>query len=177
MATVPVTRVFVAGEVVLASYFNTNIGAVLNFLLAPPIFQGRQTVAQSLTTGVYTALTLDAEDVDTAGGHSIVTNTSRYVAQYAGWADVNASAGFASNVTGRRLLKLRTNGTTDINGSDVSMFSGITGVLKNVTPVVKIFFNVTDYVEMMPAQESGGALNTAVTTVDQSMMGYKWISN
>jgi hypothetical protein len=172
-----VIRVWTSGEIVLASYFANNINAVLSFLLAPPIFQGRQTAAQSLTTGVYTAIGFDAEDIDSAGGHSTSSNTSRYVAQYAGWAEVVGSTGFASNATGRRLNKLRVNGTTDINGSDFSVGSGVTGVLKVTTPPMKIFFNVTDYVESLGAQESGGSLNTAATTVDQSMMGYHWLSN
>jgi len=90
---------------------------------------------------------------------------------------VVGSTGFASNATGRRLNKLRVNGTTDINGSDFSVGSGVTGVLKVTTPPMKIFFNVTDYVESLGAQESGGSLNTAATTVDQSMMGYHWLSN
>lgn len=177
MATVPSTRTWVAGEVVLDTHFNNNIRDVLNFLLAPPIFDGRQTVAQSLTSGTYAAVTLDAEDVDSAGGHSTSSNTSRYTAVYAGWAEVTQKAGYASNATGRRLIKLRTNGTTDVNGSNATMFSGVTNTLALTGPTKKVFFNVGDYVEMMAAQESGGALNTAVTGPEQSVMGYRWISN
>lgn len=177
MTAVPSTRTWVAGEVVLDSHFNTNIRDVLNFLLAPPIFQGRQTVAQTLTTGVYAAITLDAEDVDSANGHSTSSNTSRYTAVYAGWAEVNPSASFAGNVTGRRLCKLRVNGSTDVSGSDVVMFAGITNTLKVTGPTMKVFLNVGEYIEAMAAQESGGNLNTVVTGIDQSMMGYRWISN
>lgn len=177
MATVPVIRTFVAGEVVLASYFNTNINGPLSFLLAPPIFQGRQTVAQTLTTGTYAALTMDVEDVDSAGGHSTSSNTSRYTAVYAGWARVDFGVAFASNATGRRLGKLRTDGTTDVNGSSVIITSGITNTLKITGATMKVFFNVGTYVEAMGAQESGGNLNTGVTGADQSMMGYEWISN
>lgn len=177
MATVPVIRVWSSGEVVLASYFSNNINAPLSFLLAPPIFQGRQTVAQSLTSGSYTALTLDAEDVDSANGHSTSSNTSRYTAQYAGWANVQGACAVSSSAAGRRLAKLRLNGVTDVNGSAVPIFSGITNTIKVATPLMKVFFNVGDYVETMGAQESGGALNTAVTGPEQSMMGYEWLSN
>lgn len=177
MALVPVTRVFVAGEVVLASYFNTNIGVVLNFLLAPPIFQGRQTVAQTLTTGVYAGITMDAEDVDSVGGHSIVTNTSRYIAQYAGWAQVDGGAGIAANATGRRLTKLRMNGTTDLNGSGINLPATAASVAKIPFVTMKAFFNVSDYIEPMAGQESGGNLNTAISSNDQSIFGYRWISN
>ena len=170
MATVPATRVWVAGEVVTDAFMNNNLSAVLNFLLAPPTFQGRQTSAQSLTSGSYTPITFDAEDVDSVGGHSTVTNTSRYTAVYAGWAEVQASTGFATNATGRRLNKLRMNGSTDVSGSDVALFSGITNTIKVVTPAMKIYFNVNDYVESLGAQESGAALNTATLAADQSMM-------
>lgn len=177
MALVPVTRVFVAGEVVLASYFNTNIGAVLNFLVAPPIFQGRQAVAQTLTTAVFAAITFDAEDVDSAGGHSIVSNTSRYVAQYAGWYRSSGGMGVAANATGRRLTKWRINGTTDVNGSGIYLPATAASSFKMPAASVKFFLNVSDYAEMMGSQESGGNLNTAATTIDQSFCNVDWQSN
>lgn len=176
MATVPVIRTFVAGEVVLASYFNTNINGPLTFLLAPPIFQGRQTVAQTLTTAVFAAVTLDAEDVDSAGGHSTVTNTSRYVAQYAGWYDVAGGIGYASNATSYRAGDLRTNGTA-LNGTQSNIVA-LTSSVSNVgLPTTLVFLNVSDYVEMFALQNSGGNLNTSVTTTTQSRMSARWRSN
>lgn len=177
MAAVPVTRTFVSGEVVLASHFNTNINGPLGFLLAPPIFQGRQTVAQTLTTGVFAAITMDAEDVDSAGGHSTSSNTSRYIAQYAGWYILGGVAGIAANATGRRLTKWRVNGSADVNGSGVFSPSTAASVVKVPLATIKVFLNVGDYVEAMVAQESGGNVNTAVSATDQSYAGADWRSN
>lgn len=178
MATVPVTRTFVSGEVVLASYFNTNINGPIGFLLAPPIFRGRQTSAQSLTSGTFAAITLDAEDVDSAGGHSTSSNTSRYTAQYAGWYQASGGSGIAFNATGNRALDLRVNGAV-INGSQ-SNIATLTASSSTSQPVLGtdfVFLNVNDYVEMFAFQSSGGALNTAVTTDQQSRLNVLWQSN
>lgn len=178
MATVPATRVWVAGEVVTDAFMNNNISAVLNFLLAPPIYRGRQTSAQSLTSGTFTAITQDTEDVDTAGGHSTVSNTSRYTAVYAGWYDVAGGVGFAFNATGNRALDLRVNGTM-LNGtqSNIATLTASSSTAQPVTADELVFLNVSDYVELFAFQSSGGALNTAVTTDQQSRMNVRWRSN
>ena len=176
MATVPVIRTFVAGEVVLASYFNTNINGPLSFLLAPPIFRGRQTSSQTLTTGVVAAITLDAEDVDSANGHSTSSNTSRYTSQYAGWYDVSGGVGFASNATSYRAVDLRVNGT-GVHATQSNLM-GLTSSVSNVSLSDElIFLNVNDYVEMFALQNSGGNLGTAVTTTTQPRMNTRWRSN
>lgn len=176
MTAVPVTRTFVAGEVVLASYFNTNINGPLGFLLAKPIFQGRQTAAQSLTNGASTAITMDAEDVDSANGHSLVTNTSRYTAVYPGWYSGSPGVSYAANATGQRSADLAKNGTV-INGGAVLL--GAFATLSTRVPGRKLlaFLNVNDYLEGFGFQNSGGALNTAVTTVEQPTLVVEWESN
>lgn len=178
MATVPTVRTFVAGEIVLASYFNNNIGAVLSFLLAPPVFRGRQTVAQSLTTSVLTAITLDSEDVDSANGHSTVTNTSRYTAQYAGWYLLSGGVGFAFNATGNRAAFVRVNGATanacQSNQAAVSTGSSTTQVVISAEPM---FLNVNDFAEIAGLQTSGAGLNTAVSADQQSRLNALWSSN
>lgn len=177
MATVPVIRTFVAGEVVLASYFNTNINGPISFLLARPFFQGRQTVAQSLTTGVYAALTMDAEDVDSAGGHSTSSNTSRYNAIYAGWGTCSGGVGVAASAAGRRLTKWRVDGTTDLSGGGTNLPATAASVWKGPANTMKVFMNVGQYLELMGGQESGGNLNTAVSGNDQSTFSYQWETN
>lgn len=174
MATVPVTRVWVAGEVVTDAYMNNNLSAVLNFLLARPMVQVRQTVAQSLPDSTATSITFDAEDFDTSGMHSTVSNTNRLTAVYPGYYSPWGGPGFANNSTGRRLALLRVNGT-NINGS-----SGNFGAL-NVTKVPcmpsRVYLNVSDWIDLQAYQSSGVALNTAVTGADQSIFGADWVSN
>ena len=177
MATVPVIRTFVAGEVVLASYFNTNINGPLSYLLSPPIVQGRQTVAQTLTNNTDAAITMDTEDVDSSGMHSTSSNTSRFTAVYPGWYQCAGSVGFSANATGRRTCQWRVTGGGSMNGSGASFPTTAANVAKVVSPTLLIFLNVGDYAELFGRQESGGGLNTAVSTADQSMASLAWNSN
>jgi hypothetical protein len=176
MALVPTIRTFVAGEVVLASYFNTNINGPISFLLARPIFRGRQTAAQSLTNNVFSAVTLDAEDVDSANGHSTVTNTSRYTHQYAGWYAGSGGVGFAAGATGSRAGDFRVNATT-LNASQVNMNALASGTSQLGLVTELYFANVNDYIEIFAFHNQGVALNTAVSGDQQSRMNIMWESN
>lgn len=176
MATVPVTRTAVAGEVTLASHFNTNIRDPLNFLLAPPIFRGRQTVLQAIANNTSVPLTIDVEDVDSAGGHSTVSNTSRYTAVYPGWYGHAGAVCWESNATGVRIIDWAKNGT-GINGSRATV-TPVTGVITSqLARTDKTFLNVGDYLELLPFQNSGGSRNTAVTGVEQSSFSLIFDSN
>lgn len=176
MATVPVTRTWVAGEVVTAAYMNNNVTGPIAWLLAPAICQVRQLVAQSIATSSTTDITFTAEDVDSTGMHSNVTNTARLTAVYPGWY-LNASAvGWAANATGRRVAAIRVNGA-DINASQLAMQA--TAASLSVVPSrgIATFLNVGDYVGVAGRQESGGALSTAISSGEQSHMTTLWVSN
>lgn len=176
MATVPVTRTWVAGEVVTAAHFNTNIRDVLQYLLAPPTFRGRQTSAQTLTTSTLTAILLDTEDVDSAGGHSTVTNTSRYTAVYPGWYSYGGSVAFATDNVGNRLTEAAKNGTA-VNGSRRSQAAiSANATCVDIHPDVQ-FLNVGDYLEPFGFHSKGSNLNTAVAAQEQSSFIVKWESN
>jgi len=176
MATVPSTRTWVAGEVVTDTYMNTTIRDVDNFLLARPIFKGRQTVAQSIPNNTFTAATLDAEDVDSAGGHSTSVNTSRYTAVYAGWHEKGGGCTFASNAATRRLARPSINGTV-VPGS-MSGMVGIANIVSFAYRPDRIFLNVSDYVEDLIFQDTGGAINTFVGPAEYGpSMTLTWASN
>lgn len=153
----------------------------INFLLGPPIASLRQTAAQTLTTGVLTAVTFDVEDVDTdvagLGGHSTSSNTSRWVAQYPGWYVVAAGVSWASNSTGQRVIDLLVNGT-GANGSRIwvdATAGGSPTMLASRT--VKLYLTAGDFVEVEAYQNSGGNLNTWVSNaLEQSMMNVWWQS-
>jgi hypothetical protein len=179
MPSVPTIRTFVAGEVVLAGYFNNNIGAPLAYLLAPPIFQGRQTSAQAaLTTGVFTAILFDTEDIDSANGHSTSSNTSRYNAQYTGWYQQSGGMTFAANATGRRLNRTVVNTSTVIAGS-LSGIPGNASLIGYALRPVDIFLNGGfDFVETFGFQDSGAGLAPFVANPEyQPSFNLKWISN
>lgn len=176
MTAVPATRTWVAGEVVTDTHFNTNIRDVLNFLLARPIFKGYQTVSQNVATATFTAVTLDSEMVDSAGGHSTVSNTSRYTGVYAGWYDKGGGAAFAANATGRRLARTTVNGAV-VNGSASGTPAGAS-IIPFAYRADRVFLNVGDILEDLVFQDSGGTLATFVTNAEYySSMTLTWTSN
>lgn len=177
MTAVPVPRTWAAGEVITSSRLNANISDVLTFLSNPPVMQIRQTVAQSLTSGAQTALLFDAEDVDSSGMHSTVSNTTRATAVYPGWYQFCGGAGVATGSTGRRGLRFMTNGASVVAGSPVMYFPASAGQTEIASRTLLIFLNATDYVEAQAFQDNGGALNTTVAAPDQPSMTAKWVSN
>lgn len=176
MTAVPVTRTFVAGEVVTAAHFNTNINGPLLFLLAPPILELRQTVSQNLTTSTATAITFTTEDVDSSGMHSTVSNTSRATAVYPGWYRSSGACEVAANATGDRFSWWSVNGT-DNNGSVGFLAGDATAATPTFARTKSIFLNSGDYLELISFQSSGGTLATTVSTRDQSSFSMLWVSN
>lgn len=176
MATVPVTRTWVAGEVVTAAHFNTNIRDVFNYLLARPILEIRQITVQSLANIAWTVYTFTSETVDSSGMHSTTVNTSRCTAVYPGWYGVSGTLSIETNATGSRVTNWWKNAAEF--GKRVSM-NGFTGENGNIPLTTqKIFLNVGDYLEAGMYQSSGAARNTAVTvTADQSLVAMIWESN
>lgn len=178
MATVPDSHDFADG-IATSSEANTYIRDPARFGLNPPHAELRQTVAQTLTTGVTAAVTFDVEDVDepaAAGGHSTSSNTSRYTAQYAGWYLVGGGVGFAANATGQRAAVWAVNGAL-LNGSQVMEQATSASNNKVGARTKLVYLNVGDYVELHAQQTSGGNLNTAVTASEQSSMSVLWVSN
>lgn len=176
MATVPATRTFVAGEIVTAAYFNVNIRDVDNWLLAPAICEVRQATLQTLTTSVWATTLFDAEDVDSTGMHSTVTNTGRLTAVYPGWYWTGGQGAFAANSTGIRATRWSVNGTvlnsTNIHSGAFATFSGETTARNKL-----VYLNVGDFLLLELFQSSGGNLNTAVTAGEQSGASVHWESN
>lgn len=178
MATVPVTRTWVAGEVVLASHFNSNIRDVLNYLLSPPILEIYQSVAQTLTTSVVSPITMTSEVVDSSGMHSTSSDTSRAVAVYPGYYVFAGSIAFTGSAAGNRVLQWQKNGSASIASADATFppWSASVNIYNLRTKL--IFLNVGDYVESMGYQDSGGNLLTVASPVDVSSgMTAFWKSN
>jgi hypothetical protein len=176
MAVVPATRTWVAGEVVTAAHFNTNIRDVFNYLLAKPILKCRQTGAQSIANNTHTALTFGAEDVDSSGMHSTSVNTSRATAVYAGWYSPSGGTSFAGNTTGVRGTYWSVN-ATPVNGSNTLQIATSAAATQFPARTDLVFLNVNDYLEEFTYQNSGGSLNTSVTAQEQPSMVVRWESN
>lgn len=163
MATLPSFRTWVAGEIVTAAYLNANVRDAGNFFLSWPVFEGRQTVAQSIANSTSVAITFDTEDIDTDNGHSTVTNTSRYTPQTAGRFQISGGYTFVANATGVRNADIWKNGSGvnagsasyPANGSQISRYS--------TRAMTQTANGSTDFFEIAAFQTSGGALNTDVS--------------
>lgn len=152
---------------VTAAFMNSNIRDAGNFFLSWPVCEARQTVAQSLTSGSGLAILFDTNDIDTDGGHSTVTNTSRYTAKTQGRFQIAGGVGYASNAAGSRWAYWSFNGTAG-NGTSQSILGNVTRVL--AATMTSFFNGTTDYVELFGLQNTGGALNTDVGT---GALGYQ----
>lgn len=177
MATVPSYRTWTDGEVVTAAMLNSNIRDDGQFWVSSrPRARLRQTAAQSLSSTIWAAINFDVEDVDNDGGHSTSTNTSRYVAQTAGWFLVGGIGAISASGSGQRGTRLAVNGTVQA-GTQTQGNAGSAGGTDMAVGTQLIFLNATDYVELQVMQNSGGAINTQVTSPEQSTLNVVWVGS
>lgn len=159
---VPSPRTFGVSEVEVASYLNSLRDALL-FLLNPPLLGVKQNSVQTLTTAVWTSITMDASTVDTYGMHSNVTNNSRATAIVSGWYRPSGCVAFAASATGTRGARFAVNGTA-VAGTAQFGPPTAAGSAAIAAVTFPIFLNAGDYVEIQGVQNSGGNLNTLVAS-------------
>ncbi|WP_084963761.1 hypothetical protein [Thermoactinospora rubra] len=133
MATIPSPRTWTVGELVTAAKMNADLRDGLNFLLAPPLAALRKSVNQLIPQTSPTEVTWDVEDIDRDGGHSNVTNPSRYTAQTAGWYQVSVTILWDISLSSERVLDMTRSVTSPTSlvldrqpGSNVCMGGQIT---------------------------------------------------
>lgn len=186
MATIPVPHTWIAGDDATSTVMQTltdtglwNLGSATSGGSKKPLAVLRQTVAQSIATGAFAALTFDTEDADYDNGHSTVTNPTRYTGASPGWHLVKGVYGTASSASGRRLVGIRKNGTGAGNPTDARADAAAAASVQVFMCIGLVFLNgTTDYVETVCLQDSGGALLTNVAGTDgQPRMEVWWVSN
>lgn len=157
---VPVLATEVPGNYWTAALYTNNVYNLGTYLLNPPLFKGYQSAAQSIADSTVTALGINTTAIDTYGGHSNVTNNSRYTAMVAGYYLVIANAGFAANASGNRLVEIHQNGGAALNIAQGVGFAPTAANNGVVSTASLSFLNANDYIEAFAYQTSGGALNT-----------------
>jgi len=169
VATIPTLPVEVPGNFNTSALFNL-VASAINYTLAPVRFKAYSSTSQSIPSGTAVIpLTLDTEVVDSDGGHSTTTNTSRYVCQTAGLYWVSGSVNFATNSSNTRTLQILYNS------------GGVVGSAQQVAPAPNrggsvftstlLQLNVGDYVEIAAWQDSGTSLATSASpTANQTTM-------
>lgn len=118
------------------------------------------TAFQSVNSGVFTALTFDAEDFDTSVMHDNVTNNTRITIPPGGDGYYLMTGGiqFENHATGQRVAIPRRNGTTFMPGG---MRFPVNSALSTSNALISVvwYYVAGEYVELMGFQDSGVALN------------------
>lgn len=184
MATLPTPATITANTKPTAANFNTYRDALQQLQGGTPsggqglldCFVGHATATQNLTNGVAAAILLDTEDVDSAGGHSTSSNTSRYVAQTTGWHGCHGTVVLGGSATTHSLQ-----GYFEVNGSssNIYWFEQINcpngaGIASGVSFGGLVFLTAADYIEIFASQDSGGTVATS-TARGGSRMSVKWM--
>lgn len=162
-------HLFATGEVFTAA----NANAYCNNSY---YFQGRQTVAQSISSGSATALTFTTgEDFDTDTSHDAVTNNTRFTCVTAGVWELTGGFSFAGDTTGQRYGMWYKNGAA-INGSCVRGPGSANATVLAMRSFL-VTLAVADYIELVVHQNTAGALLTLVAADTMSTMTAKrWSS-
>lgn len=170
---VPIPRTFSVSEVEVGAYLN-SLRDALTFLVNVPACYVTQSATQSLTSSAWTALTFDQSVFDSYGGHSNVTNNSRYTAQVAGWYMVFGCASTVANTTGQRGAAVAKNGTR-VQGA--AGFMQTTSALPPTvpSPPTIVFLAVGDYVEINAYQNGANPLSTNSSSDLDSSMTVVWL--
>ena len=172
--TVPVAVTEVPGNFNTSALFNAQVGALNNFALGPPVFRGYQASSQSAANATWVSVAMDTETLDSDGGHSTVTNNSRYTPTVPGTYLVIGTAAFAGSATTQRAARLGMNGSTII-GAAVAGGSGAAWWCATAMDLV-VCNGTTDYVELQARQDSGGTLSTYTGTDFNSALRVFWVS-
>ncbi len=177
MATVPSEMTAVAGAILTAAEWNSNVRDGMNFLLTRPLCIVTQSgTGQTIASASVTAITFNSETVDRDGMHSQTTNTSRFTAVTAGYYTFLGMIPYGINATGSRMAAWYVNGLPVTGGTVFS--AAVTGVSvqTNVQATVVTYLNVGDYGEMYGRQDSGGNLVLLVTGGSFAMGTAVWES-
>lgn len=170
--TVPVITTQNPGNPVNAALWNSGPKACTDFYLSPPMFRGRQTGSQSGATNTWTAMTLQAVDVDTDSGHSAIQ--SRYVCQVAGWYWVEGFATWTSGVGANRVDGAIFKNGSLWGGSQQSLIISSSGLI-GISASALVSLTVGDYVEMQSRQETGATLSTFVGSDLAPALNALWV--
>lgn len=177
MATVPAEMTAVAGAILTAAEWNSNVRDGINFMLSRPLCIVTQIApAQTINNATTTPVTFNSETIDRDGMHSLTTNTSRLTAVTAGYYLLVGAVAYPSNATGSRMAVWAVNGTGVPGGTVFA--AAITGVAVQTIPQSSVvtYLNVGDYAELDARQDSGSNLTLMVSGGSSSSATALWES-
>lgn len=119
-------------------------------------------LAADVPVATGTAVTLSwtgADEVDTAGQHSVSTNPTRLVAASSGVYQVQAFVSFAANPTGTRHVFMKQNGAGTDFLDEVRQAVTASGFATRISTGTLVRLSAGDYVEIGVFQSSGATLS------------------
>lgn len=150
--------VFVTGEITTAARLNI-LSDDVTFLHDPPTVHLTRSAFFTVANNTSTAITFDVERIDTDNMHSTSSNIERINITTSGFYYFTGQATWAANATGHRSLGLRMSGATFASVvSQMAVTTASEGTAQCVSTLRYIVAGA-NYMELVAAQSSGGALN------------------
>lgn len=169
-------RTWVAGETLTASILNTHVRDNLSFLYTPPMCRVRNSASISIaTSGVSQALTFNSERFDTDSMHSTTVDTSRVNTPTAGKYLFTGHVQFASGGGNYRETFVRLSGATIVAHLQLPPVGG--GIVTAMSIATAYACLVTNYAELVVAQDTGGALNVTSAPNYSPEFSAIWLGN
>ncbi len=169
MAYTDPVKTWTAGSTLPASDLNTYLRDNLAFLVRPPTCSVFNSTTQSLASSTLTVCTADSENFDNDSMHSTVSNTSRITINTAGRYMFTATGLFASDANGTRLIEFLINGTTRLDGMQVTTAGASQETIVTATRFVQL--SVNDYVEVRARHTVAGNLNFTLAAFAATFLG------
>lgn len=133
----------------------------------------RQTAAQSLGNGAAVPISFNVLDTPDFG---MWDGATQIIARRSAWYAVGGNISFAANATGIRTTATAINGASSLGGgTDMLVTSTGASARLAITSTI-LFLNAGDALTLLGFQNSGGALNTAVSGSEQSTLSMYPIS-
>lgn len=172
--SIPVAATKAPAQLITGALWNAGPKALGDYLLNPPIFRGRQSTTQGVTTASYTAMALDVTDVDSDTGHSNVTNNTRYTCQIPGWYWAEGYVALSNSGASSRFLAAIAKNGTWVTGSEQFLLRQTDLQACNAMAIVQLA--VGDYVEVWGYQSSGSTVSTFDGSDLTPCLNVFWIS-
>ena len=128
-------------------------------------------VAQTIGSGI-TVLTVDTEELDSAGVHDNAANPSRLTAPIAGLYWINATVEWSANTTGRRLIRINKNQSSPSIATDSVQASSVGNTVQTVSRLARLVAG--DFIEVDASQATTPSVNLSASVQDFSM---NWVGS
>ncbi|HEY9367571.1 hypothetical protein [Streptomyces sp.] len=167
------------GDPLRAKWLNRDISSAVDWHRRVTTFQALRTTALSVPASTWTPVPLDRELIDTSGGHSDETNTSRWYSPtstgFTDWWLVSGHVTFGGAAGGVRIAGLRVNGGGTIQEGMKVTATAAHGCSVQLIDLVEMTNSGSAYMELMTYQSTAGSVNTTVSGKSPSFTA-RWVS-